>query len=91
MWLWLGELSYPLYITHHPLVRLIKNAAIMLHLDSNPVVTFAVCVVGSILAAAVFLLFWDRSIRRYFSLRREREAEKRPATEAAAVGVAVSD
>jgi len=54
----------------------------MLHLDRNPVVTFAVCVVG---------VFWDRPIRRYFSLRREREAEKRPATEAAAVGVAVSD
>jgi peptidoglycan/LPS O-acetylase OafA/YrhL len=56
IWLWLGELSYPLYITHQPFVRLIKNAMTMLHLDGNPILTFSLCVVASVIAAAVFLV-----------------------------------
>lgn len=49
LWLWLGELSYPLYITHFPMVRLIKNAALMLHLNLNPVTGFFACAAGSVI------------------------------------------
>jgi peptidoglycan/LPS O-acetylase OafA/YrhL len=63
VWLWLGELSYPLYITHHPVVRLIKNAADMLHLHVGPAVISGACIAGSIIAAQLLLTLWDRPIR----------------------------
>jgi peptidoglycan/LPS O-acetylase OafA/YrhL len=63
LWLWLGELSYPLYITHHPMLRLIKNGMDMLHLHVGVAVISIACVAGSIIAAQLFLVVWDRPVR----------------------------
>ena len=63
LWLWLGELSYPLYITHYPMIRLIKNGVDLLHLHVAVAVTAITCAAGSIIAAQVLLIVWDRPVR----------------------------
>ena len=68
-WLWLGELSYPLYITHLPIVRMVKNAIAMLHLRVNVTLTIGACVIGAVIAAELFLKVWDRPVRKWLSGR----------------------
>jgi peptidoglycan/LPS O-acetylase OafA/YrhL len=61
--------STSLYITHHPMVRLVKNAVAMLHLHLDVTLTIAACLAGSVVAAQLFLVVWDRPIRKWLSGR----------------------
>jgi peptidoglycan/LPS O-acetylase OafA/YrhL len=65
--LWFGELSYPLYITHHPILRIIVNAFDILHLHIPSYLAFGASVVAAVLAANLFLMVWDRPVRKCLS------------------------
>jgi peptidoglycan/LPS O-acetylase OafA/YrhL len=69
VWLWLGELSYPLYITHHPIGRMIANGFEILHLHLAPAFTIAACALGAVCVAELLLVLWDRPVRKWFSNR----------------------
>jgi peptidoglycan/LPS O-acetylase OafA/YrhL len=70
----LGELSYPLYVTHNPVTRIILNILKTLHIRlPNAVVAF-LCCLTAVIAAIVFLKCWDRPVRNWLSLRVRRPA-----------------
>jgi peptidoglycan/LPS O-acetylase OafA/YrhL len=60
---WLGELSYPLYATHEPLIRLSVNFAQILKWEERPIVVGILSFALAIAAAAGAYVFWDRPIR----------------------------
>jgi peptidoglycan/LPS O-acetylase OafA/YrhL len=62
---WLGELSYPLYATHEPLVRLTVNAMQILKWDAHPLIVGLLCFVISIGVALVSYLYWDLPAREW--------------------------
>jgi peptidoglycan/LPS O-acetylase OafA/YrhL len=61
----LGDLSYPLYVIHHPVLRIVLNGSHTLHLNMSNWITAVLCGVASILSAAMLLLLWDRPVRKY--------------------------
>jgi peptidoglycan/LPS O-acetylase OafA/YrhL len=62
---WLGELSYPLYATHEPIVRLCVNAARVLGWEDRPIIVGIVCFFTAIAFAFVAYVFWDRPVREW--------------------------
>ncbi len=62
---WLGELSYPLYVIHHPMIRMIVNGLAILHWHLSLWITAGLCTVAAITAAVMLLLLWDRPVRKY--------------------------
>jgi peptidoglycan/LPS O-acetylase OafA/YrhL len=63
----LGELSYPLYITHYPLVRIISNAVKILHLHIAPTAVVLFSMLASILLSLSLLKVWDRPVRSWLT------------------------
>ena len=63
--LWLGELSYPLYATHEPLIRLTANAAQTLKVGDHPVIIGILCLGVAIAFAVASALLWDRPVREW--------------------------
>jgi peptidoglycan/LPS O-acetylase OafA/YrhL len=77
----LGELSYPLYITHNPVTRIFINILKILHIRLPDVVATALCCLTAVIAAIVLLQCWDRPVRKWLSLRLRRPAlEQIPAS-----------
>jgi peptidoglycan/LPS O-acetylase OafA/YrhL len=63
--LWLGELSYPLYATHEPLIRLSINAAEILKWGEHAVVVGIICFAASIAFAIASYSIWDQPAREW--------------------------
>jgi peptidoglycan/LPS O-acetylase OafA/YrhL len=63
--LFLEELSYPLYVIHHPVVRIVLNGTSSLHLALPHWMTALLCIVASVTAALALLFLWDRPIRMF--------------------------
>jgi peptidoglycan/LPS O-acetylase OafA/YrhL len=64
---WLGRLSYPLYVLHHPIVRIVFDAAQKLHLSNGPMIAATSVALSIILAWAVMIA--DENVRRWLSAR----------------------
>lgn len=62
--LWLGRLSYPLYVLHHPIIRLTYNALQRFHIAS-PQLVAAACVLISIAVAWAAMELYDEPVRRW--------------------------
>lgn len=63
---WLGNISYPLYLIHHPLLRIVKHIAVLSAMSRNhPLATTVVCVVASCALATLVLHVYDEKIRRW--------------------------
>jgi peptidoglycan/LPS O-acetylase OafA/YrhL len=65
MLFWLGELSFPLYATHEPLIRLAANAAWILKWEGHTPIVVILCFATTIAAAIASCLFWDRPVREW--------------------------
>ena len=78
--MWLGELSYPLYITHYPLLRVLSNAIEILHWKLAAVSAVALATLASIFVAVLFLRFWDRPVRAWLSDRERSRTRLTPAS-----------
>ena len=65
----LGQLSYPVYILHWPIYRLLRGATQMLQLDIAPWVLAAAGAIATILLAQTTLIWWDEPVRRWLSHR----------------------
>jgi peptidoglycan/LPS O-acetylase OafA/YrhL len=65
----LGELSYPLYITHQPLLRIISNAIGIFHWHIASVLAILLSTAATIPAAVLFLKIWDRPVRGWLNGR----------------------
>jgi peptidoglycan/LPS O-acetylase OafA/YrhL len=72
----LGELSYPLYITHNPVTRIFINILNILHIRLTNAVATALCCLTAVIAAIIFLQCWDRPVRKWLSLRIRRPASE---------------
>jgi len=70
----LGELSYPLYVTHNPVTRILINILTTLHIRLPNAVAIVLCCLTAVIAAIVFLKCWDRPVRKWLSLRVRRPA-----------------
>jgi peptidoglycan/LPS O-acetylase OafA/YrhL len=70
----LGELSYPLYVTHNPVTRIFINVLKTLHIRLPNAVAIVLCGLSAVIAAIVFLKWWDRPVRNWLSLRVRRPA-----------------
>jgi peptidoglycan/LPS O-acetylase OafA/YrhL len=70
----LGELSYPLYVTHNPVTRIFINILKTLHIRLPNAVAIALCCLTAVVAAIVLLKCWDRPVRNWLSLRVRRPA-----------------
>lgn len=77
----LGRLSYPLYILHWPVYRLLHGAAQTLHLDIAPWVQALAGAAAAIVLAQVTLTVWDEPVRRWLSRRRMYTASSPKAAE----------
>jgi peptidoglycan/LPS O-acetylase OafA/YrhL len=62
---WLGELSYPLYATHEPLIRLSVNAAQILKWEERPIIVGILSFAVAIAVAFASYVFWDRPVRKW--------------------------
>ena len=67
---WLGEISYPLYATHYPLLWMFGFAA--RKLGAPPVVWMPTFVILAVAVAALLARFWDIPVRRWLTQRIER-------------------
>jgi len=65
-----GRLSYPVYILHWPIYRLLLGATQMLRLDIVLWVQALAGAVAGILLAQITLMVWDEPVRRWLSGRR---------------------
>ncbi|CAB3786603.1 hypothetical protein LMG28688_02305 [Paraburkholderia caffeinitolerans] len=63
---WLGNISYPLYLIHHPLLRIVRNVAVLSAMSRNhPLAMIVVCVVASCALATLVLHAYDEKVRRW--------------------------
>jgi peptidoglycan/LPS O-acetylase OafA/YrhL len=73
-----GELSYPLYLLHQPILRIVKNAP---HIDVlrsiHPLLPPVLGLSIAVVASAAALRLYDRPIRRLLTSRLIRAAERR--------------
>jgi len=67
IWLYLGELSYPLYITHNPVSRIVINTLMRCGVVLPHWVVAGVTAVAAVLAAVVLLKVWDEPVRRWLA------------------------
>jgi peptidoglycan/LPS O-acetylase OafA/YrhL len=71
-WKYLGKLSYPFYIVHQPILRIVASAAKFMHLSG---IALAALPVLGILAAAVsayvITIIYDEPIRRWLSAKHD--------------------
>ncbi len=65
--LWLGQLSYPLYIIHNPLLRVTDNFFKIMRIELPPLAAAGVCVVLAITISFGFLKLWDEPVRARLS------------------------
>lgn len=63
--LFLGELSYPLYITHQPVIRIVANAGELLHLHFPTIIAILMCVFTGVAVAYLLAFFWDKPVRSF--------------------------
>jgi peptidoglycan/LPS O-acetylase OafA/YrhL len=70
----LGELSYPLYVTHNPVTRICLKILNILHIGLPIAVVAGLCCFIAVIAAIVLLKCWDRPVRNWLSLRVRRSA-----------------
>ncbi len=71
----LGDISYPLYIVHYPIMYIFYKWLIEKKLYTFPETwhVSSIVVVSSILLAFVFLKFYDEPVRKYLSKRKNRD------------------
>ena len=62
-----GELSYPLYLLHQPVFRIVKNIPILLHVAIAPMVLMLGGTLASIAIAFAALYFIDIPVRSYLT------------------------
>lgn len=67
--LWLGDLSYPLYASHVPVIRIIHNVVQLVHLEQHGLLVGVVAIAASIGVALSALRFWDRPVRQRLDKR----------------------
>jgi peptidoglycan/LPS O-acetylase OafA/YrhL len=65
----LGRLSYPVYILHWPIYRLLNGTTERLRLNIAPWMLTLTGAVAAILLAQVTLTMWDEPVRRWLSVR----------------------
>ena len=71
----LGELSYPLYLLHQPILRVVKNAPHINALRSlHPLLPPALGLVIAVVASAVVIRLYDRPVRKLLTARLGRVA-----------------
>ena len=80
-WLWLcvlsGEISYPLYAIHYPIVRAVSFLLGKYHVAvPGRLAAFAITVVVVLVAAWLALRFYDEPVRRYLSRRLRRPSPR---------------
>ena len=63
-YLFLGELSYPLYVIHDPTNRLVSNALNILHFHPAHDAVAVLCGVAAFATAILLMVFWDRPVRK---------------------------
>jgi peptidoglycan/LPS O-acetylase OafA/YrhL len=63
---WLGLMSYPIYVIHHPLLRVIQRGAEMVHIRS-PGVLIAAGFIGPLIAAYLLNRFYDVPVRAWLA------------------------
>ena len=67
---WLGKLSYPLYITHLPIVLIVFAAVQLTHLSNSvPSLLVALAALGSAIVFALMAELWDDRFRRWISAK----------------------
>ncbi|RAK60765.1 hypothetical protein DJ021_13585 [Phenylobacterium hankyongense] len=78
---WLGLMSYPIYVIHHPLLRVIQRGAEMVHIR-NPAVLVAAGFIVPLIAAYLLNRFYDVPVRAWLATWTpcRRAAIRRPAT-----------
>jgi peptidoglycan/LPS O-acetylase OafA/YrhL len=62
-----GELSYPLYLLHQPLFRIVKNIPDVLHIAIAPAVLFVAGTLASVAIAFAALHLIDLPVRNYLT------------------------
>ena len=71
----LGDISYPLYIVHYPIMYIFYKWLIekKLYTFSETWIESSIVVTSSILLAFAFLKFYDEPVRKYLSKRKNRD------------------
>jgi peptidoglycan/LPS O-acetylase OafA/YrhL len=70
---WSGNLSYPLYAMHYPLVRLLGVIGLKLHLSTAGRLGFAAAgLAGLVVASLMAFLFYDRPTRTWLTAKRRK-------------------
>jgi peptidoglycan/LPS O-acetylase OafA/YrhL len=64
---WLGDISYPLYALHYPILLLVGGVAKLAHVPD--IITLAVGTIVSVMAAWIAFKFYDEPVRRWLSNR----------------------
>lgn len=75
IWLWSGRISYPLYITHFPILRLIASFHRGLPFQDVMMALFGV--ICCLLTATAFLICFDEPIRKAITKRLQKRWEYR--------------
>ena len=66
--MFLGRISYPFYLTHQPIIRLVKNTPHMHNfIADNSLLAATIAVLISLLFSYIVVLYVDEPVRRYLS------------------------
>lgn len=73
---WLGAMSYPVYVIHHPAIRVISNVAKLAHVHAV-IALIAASFIAALFAAYLLDRFYDKPVRRWLGNVSTRFTESR--------------
>jgi peptidoglycan/LPS O-acetylase OafA/YrhL len=73
----LGDVSYPLYLLHHLLIDTFDVPAVLARAQLHPLLAVAAVAIGSLVLAQIVLVFYDVPVRRILTQSYKRRTTPR--------------